>query len=72
MAKVVAPPWTARVVMEGACALYAAEVKQVRHAHRKMDMAKQVDGTYPENYWQPYLAVAVSQMKQGQPPPRGP
>ena len=30
-----------------------------------MDTAKQVDGASPENYWQPYLGVAVSQMKLG-------
>ena len=28
-----------------------------------MDVAKQVDSVSPENYWQPYLGVAVSQMK---------
>ena len=30
-----------------------------------MDMAKQVDGASPENYWQPYLGLVVSQMKLG-------
>ena len=30
-----------------------------------MDTAKQVDGASPENNWQPYLGVAVSQMKPG-------
>ena len=28
-------------------------------------MAKQVDGASLENYWQPYLGVAVSQMQPG-------
>ena len=41
--------------MDGECAPHATIIKQVHHAH----------GASPENYWQPYLGVAVSQMKLG-------
>ena len=40
VAKVVAPPWAARATMDGAQAPHAAIIKQVRHAHRKLDVAK--------------------------------
>ena len=63
--KVVAPPRVARATINGACALHAAIIKQVHNAHWKLDAAKQVNGASPENYWQPYLGVAVSQMKPG-------
>ena len=51
--KVVAPPWAARATMDGTHVLHATIIKQVRHAHQKLDAAKQVDGASPENYWQP-------------------
>ena len=40
VAKVVAPPQAARANMDGARALHAAIIKQVRHAHHKLDTAK--------------------------------
>ena len=30
-----------------------------------------MDGATPENYWQPYLGVAVAQMHSGTPPTKG-
>ena len=63
VAKVVAPPQAVPVTMEGTHVTHATIIKQVHHVHWKLDAAKQVDGVSPENYWQPYLGVAVSQMK---------
>ena len=40
VAKVVAPPWVARATLDSAQAPHAAVIKQVRHAHRKLDVAK--------------------------------
>ena len=60
VAKVVSPPCAARATPDGARAPHAAVIKQVRHANRKLLAAKQVDGATPENYWQPYLGVAVA------------
>ena len=65
MAKVVAPPWVARATMDGVHAPHATINNQVHHMHRKLDAAKQINGASPENYWQPYLGVVVSQMKSG-------
>ena len=62
MVKVVAPPRVAQATMDGARVLHATIIKQV---HRKLDVAKQVDGASLENYWQPYLGVLVTQMKLG-------
>ena len=71
VAKVVAPPRAAQATTDGARAPHATVIKQVRHAHRKLLMAKQVDGASPENYWQPYLGAAVAQMQQGAPATKG-
>ena len=71
VAKVVAPPCAARATTDGARALHAAVIKQVRHANRKLLVAKQVDGVSPENYGQPYLGVAVAQMQSGAPSTKG-
>ena len=60
VAKVVSPPRTARATSDGARAPHAAVIKQVQHVTRKLLVAKQVDGATPENYWQPYLGVAVA------------
>ena len=51
VAKVVAPPRAARAALEGARAPHTAVIKQVCHAHRKLDAGKQADGASPENYW---------------------
>ena len=60
VAKVVAPPQAVRATMDGTQAPHATVIKQVCHVHRKLDVAKQVYGASPENYWQPYLGVAVT------------
>ena len=60
--KVVAPPRTAQATTDRDRAPHAAVIKQVQHANWKLLAAKQVDSTSPENYWQPYLGVAVAQM----------
>ena len=60
VATVVAAPKSGRAAPEGERAPHSAVIKQVRHAQRKMDSAKEVDGSKPENYWQPHLSVAVS------------
>ena len=51
--------------MDGARVPHATVIKQVRHARQKLDVAKQVDSASPENYWKPYLGLAVAQMKPG-------
>ena len=40
VAKVVAPPRVAQATMDGAQAPHTAIIKQVRHAHRKLEVAK--------------------------------
>ena len=60
VAKVVSPPRAMRATPDGARAPHAAVIKQVQHANWKLLVAKQVDGATPENYWQPYLGVAVA------------
>ena len=57
--------------MDGAWAPHAAVIKQVQHANQKLLTAKQVDDASPENYWQPYLGVAVAQMQLGAPATKG-
>ena len=49
VAKVVAPPRVVQATMAGTRAPHPAIIKQVRHAHQKMDAAKQVDSMSPEN-----------------------
>ena len=44
VAKVVAPPWVARATSDGARGPHTAVIKQVCHAHQKLDAAKQADG----------------------------
>ena len=39
--------------------------RQLLLALTKMDAANQVYGASPKNYWQPYLGLALSQMKPG-------
>ena len=39
VAKVVAPPQAAQATMDGARVPHAAVIKQVRHAHQKLDVA---------------------------------
>ena len=71
VATVVAAPKSGRAAPEVERAPHSAVIKQVRHAQRKMDSAKEVDGSKPENYWQPHLSVAVSEMKPGATATRG-
>ena len=44
---------------------HAATIKQVRHATRKMDSAKKVEGAALDHYWQPYIAITAAPIKSG-------